>query len=712
MTRRLARPADGASRSVRRVPRSPHCIAGLARVFALLAIVIAAMATAQDELPETDAASLPAAGGDDFDSLLQMAEQDVGQLTQVRVSESVPSLDTVVSTVSRTPSTVGKSPAAVFVITNEMIRRSGALTIPDVLRMAPGVNVAQIDANTWSVTIRGFSGAFSNKLLVQIDGRTVYTPLFAGVFWAAQDVLLEDVERIEVIRGPGATVWGANAVNGIINIITKRAGDTQGVYAQAGAGNYERGFVNARYGGQIGADIDWRIYGKWFERGTGIPLSGPEFDDWRTGRGGFRLDWDPGRCGTDLFTVQGDTYDTPAGNRNTSAILTFPFATTFDTDEHFRGSNVLARWTHVIDDQRDWQLQAYYDYTQYETGAGPNAIENRDTIDIDFQSRLPFGERQKIVWGAAYRTTSDHIRYPPFPAGFTTPHQVLQIFSYFVQDEIALVPDLWTATVGCKFLHNTYTQFEYQPTARLLYTPDDRQSAWAAVSRAIRLPSRADVSVIYNISPPIPAPVFPQYRGNPDVLSEELLAWEAGYRTQPTDYFSWDLALFFNQYENLIGAVPGLPELAPFGIIIPANVENVQRAQSYGFELAANVDMTENWQIRGAYSFLRIDILGPDDGNPEGTAPRNQLYLQSSHTLANNLQLDLIGRYADALPFFNVPSYVVGDVRLAWRRDPCTEFFVVGRNLFDNGHLEFGPGDVNINSGVRSGVYAGVSIWR
>ncbi len=593
-----------------------------------------------------------------------------------------------------------------------MIRRSGAQSIPEVLRMAPGVNVAKIDANTWSVTIRGFAGPFANKLLVQIDGRSVYTPLFGGVFWAAQDVLLEDVDRIEVIRGPGASVWGANAVNGIINIITKRAGETLGAYGQAGAGTYERGFASARYGGQIGEDIDYRIYGKWFERGTGVPFGGQPFDDWRSGRGGFRLDWDPGRCGTDLFTLQGDTYDTTAGTRNIAATLSFPFSATFDTDERFRGSNVLARWTHIIDDERDWQLQGYYDYTQYETGAGTSAVENRDTIDIDFQYRLPLGAWQKIVWGAGYRTTSDHIRFPPFPAGFTTPHQVIQLFSYFVQDEIALVPDRWSATLGCKFLHNTYTGFEYQPTARLLLTPDERQSAWAAVSRAVRLPSRADETVIYNTPPPFPAPVFPQFRGNAGLMSETLLAWECGYRTQPTDYFSWDLALFFDQYENLIGAIPGLPELAPFGLVIPVTTANVARAQSYGFELAANVDMTEWWQVRGAYSFIRIDLLGPDDGDPEGTTPRNQLYLQSSHTFLYDLELDLIGRYVDSLPFANIAPYFVGDVRLSWHCNPCTELFVVGRGLFDNGHQEFGASPVSAASGVRSEVYAGVSVWR
>lgn len=656
----------------------------------------------------------PAApGGDDFDSLLRLAEEDVSQLTQVRVSENVPALDTVVSTVSRTSSTVGKSPAAVFVITNEMIRRSGATCIPEVLRMAPGVNVARVSSDHWAVSIRGFNAQYANKLLVQIDGRTIYAPLFGGVFWAAQDVLLEDVERIEVIRGPGASVWGANAVNGVINIITKTAANSSGAYVQAGAGNVERGFVSARYGGRIGEDLDYRVYGKWFERGTGIPSGGQEFDDWRSARGGFRVDWDPGRTGCDQLTLQGDVYETPAGVRNIVPLMTPPFVAAFDTDEIFRGSNVLARWKHVVDEDRDWQVQAYYDFTQFNTGDGLFSRENRDTFDLDFQHRFPLSERQNVVWGAGYRLTSDDITYPSFPSGFTTPQQDVTLLSYFLQDEISLVPDRWTATLGCKFLHNTYTNFEYQPTARLLFTPNERQSLWLSVSRAVRTPSRVEESLVITLPPnPItPIPIFPQVIGNDQLVSEDLLAWELGYRAQPDDYFSWDAALFFNQYEDLIAAPPGLPQFVPFGILLPLQYQNASRAQSYGFELAANLNLTESWQLRGVYSFLRLDILEGPSNDPEGQSPRNQFYVQSTHDLGRGLELDLVGRYTDSLPVGNVPAYFVGDVRLAWRASKDVEWFVVGRSLFDDGHYEFGNSE-SIPTGVRNEVYSGVTIWR
>jgi iron complex outermembrane receptor protein len=671
------------------------------------------------ERPQPPAASVTlaeedASKGDDFDSLLKFAEQDVAKLTEVKVSRSASTgaLNAEVSTVSRTSSTVGKSPAAVFVITNEMIRRSGAMSIPEVLRMAPGVNVARINANQWAVSIRGFNGQYANKLLVQIDGRSIYTPVFAGVIWPAQDVLLEDVERIEVIRGPGASVWGANAVNGIINIITKSAGETQGVFAQTGGGTFERAFVNARYGGQIGTDIDYRVYGKWFERGTGVPTSGEPFDDWRAGRGGFRLDWDPGRTGVDHFTLQGDAYSSTAGLRELLPATTFPFSNLATTDQLYRGNNVLARWTHVIDEESDWQFQAYYDFAEIDDSQRYAFVDQRHTIDFDFQDRFPLGEAHKIVWGAGYRLTLDRDIAAGFPIGFTDPRQSVNIVSCFLQDEIHLVPDRWSVTFGCKFLHHTYTNFEYQPTARLLHTPDDRQSLWASVSRAVRIPSRADETLILNTPPPFPAPVFPQLRGNDQLVSEELLAWECGYRAQTTDQFSWDLAVFFNQYENLIGIQPpGPPEAAPFGLVLPLNFANLNRAQSYGFELASNVELTEDWSLRGAYSFLQVEFLGVAD-EAEGLAPTNQFYLQSSHNLANNVELDLIGRYVDSLAVGQIPSYFVGDVRLAWHCRPDVELFVVGRGLFDDGHREISTQFTTTTTGVRSEVYGGITIRR
>lgn len=650
-------------------------------------------------------------GGDDFDALLNLAERDVSQLTQVRVSERVPSLDTEVTTLSRTPSTVGKTPGAVFVITNDMIRRSGAMSIPEALRMAPGVNVAKLNSNTWAISIRGFNDQYANKLLVQIDGRSIYTPFFNGVIWAQEDVLLEDVERIEVIRGPGGAIWQANAVNGIINIITKPAAETQGVYVQAGGGTYERGFVNARYGGQIGQDIDFRIYGKWFERGTGIPPFGPPTDDWRAGRGGFRIDWDPGRCGTDRFTLQGDAFSTAAGLTEIAPAPAFPFSTVVNSDRLLYDDNILARWTHTIDDQREWQLQAYYDYMRVNDSQRSGLIDRRDTIDIDFQYRMPLGARQKIVWGGGYRSYSDHETFDGVFTGSAPPHQDIQLYSYYVQDEIALVPDRWTATLGCKWLHNTYTNYEYQPSARLLFTPDERQSAWASVSRAVRIPSRFEETAVLTVAPSVPAPVFPQLQGSNTLAAETVLAWETGYRSAPSDYFSWDLALFFNQYEDLIGVNVGAPQFTPGGLIIPLVFANNSRAQSYGFELAATVDMTEYWQIRGAYSFLRLDVLSPSP-DLEGVDPINQLYIQSSHDLPNGLELDLIGRYVDTLPAIGIPAYFVGDVRLAWHYNPCTEFFLVGRNLFDNGHLEFKDIGTVANTGVRSEVFAGLTIRR
>ncbi len=654
-----------------------------------------------------------------FDELLNIAEQDVSQLSQVKVVSSVPSLDMEVTTVSRVPSTVGKTPAAVFVITNEMIRRSGATSVPEVLRMAPGVQVARVDANKWAISIRGFNDRFANKLLVQIDGRTVYSPLYAGVFWDVQDLLLEDVERIEVIRGPGATVWGANAVNGVINILTKKAADTQGLYLQSGAGSFERGFLNLRYGGQIGEDIDYRVHGRWLERGTGSSIDSPldPADDWRLGGGGFRIDWDPDRAGDDLFTLQGGTTAGRSGGTNVIPTLPPPFSTTVANDLGYSESNVLGRWTHRIDDQREWQLQSYFWGTTRDQAA-LGFFEDRGTFDIDLQYRCPAGDRHQLVMGAGSRWSSDRLPGGVFPSGFSDEQQTISMYSAFIQDHITLAEDRWFLTLGSKFIEHSYVGFDYQPTMRLLFTPDDRRSVWAAVSRAIRLPSRGEETALL-FGPPVtttPIPIYAGVVGSSALNSEQLLAWELGYRMQQTDQFSWDLATFYNQYDDLISFQQGRLTLTPHAVVVPLNLTNAASATSYGVELAANYEMHPDWKLRGAYTYLSIFQDGDVafDGKVDGSDPHHQLYVQSSTNLGKRTELDLTGRYVGELSALNVSSYFVSDVRLAWRPSEAWECFVVGRGLFDDGHEEF-EGDVAIGglpTGVRSEIFAGVSLRR
>jgi iron complex outermembrane receptor protein len=660
---------------------------------------------------------------DDPDAILDLDIEDLG-----RVEVLAPALEVEVSTVTRTESTVGRSPAAVFVVTNEMIRRSGARSIPEVLRLVPGVDVARIDSNKWAVSVRGFNGRFANTLLVQIDGRSVYTPLYAGVFWDVQDLVLEDIERIEVIRGPGAAVWGANAVNGVINIITKKARDTQGVLVEGGAGTEELGFTTARYGGQLGANSHYRVYGKWFERGGGhYPLDDVPPDDWRQGRGGFRVDWTPTDC--DTITFQGDGYE---GYSGTNSLVADPnplsgFVRSVNDDAHVSGANVLARWTRELSDESDWSVQFYYDRTQRHL-TGFTFLEDRDTVDLDFQHRFPLGDRQSVIWGFGYRNTQDVTQDALFYLDFNPDKRADDIFSYFVQDEITLYEDRLYLTVGSKFEHNDYTAFEFQPSGRLLWTPSPRHSLWASISRAVRTPSRAEDDVTSTLVPVAifptpfgPMPVIPQLIGDRSMEAEDLLAYEAGIRVQPTDAFFWDLAVFFNQYNDLLTTVPGTPvpgfALGWPGLALfqPMRPTNLMDGETYGFELAANYQFCPAWRIQGAYTFLRM-ALHPDPGtqalSTEGQNPANQFSIWLSGDLACHWNLDLIGRYVDTLPDQPVPSYFVMDVRLAWRPTDAFEAFVAGRHLLDDSHPEFAS-DFALGAGteVQSEVYGGV-IWR
>ncbi|NQT17642.1 MAG: TonB-dependent receptor, partial [Planctomycetes bacterium] len=629
----------------------------------------------------------------------------------------VPGMDMEVSTVSRTESTVGRSPAAVFVVTAEMIRRSGARCVPDALRLVPGVNVARVTADRWAISIRGFNSVFANKLLVQIDGRSVYNPIFSGVYWDQQDLLLEDVERIEVIRGPGATVWGANAVNGVINIITKQARDTQGVFVQGGGGSEERDFAAFRYGGKVGDSLYYRFYGKWDERDAGWATPDAA-DDWRVGRGGFRMDWQPCECSD--FTLQGDFYEGRSGNRYNASIEPTPppfspppYRLTGERSDYTpAGQNILGRFSRRLSDDSDWSIQAYWDHT--ERADNPSnydpLFQSCDTFDLDFQHRFPLGRCHSLIWGFGYRNTRGLID-GHFTMSFDPPVRSFDILSCFVQDQITLSPDSLYLTVGSKFSHNDFSGFEFQPTARLLWTVSERRAAWASVSRAVRTPSMVDQNVRINGSLGEFVPMFVQILGNRAVESEQLIAYEIGYRAQPTDAFWWDLAVFYNDYEDLVTAMPGMPFVDPLtGITyLPTAYANAMRGDTYGFELAGTYQVNPCWKLGTGYSFLVMDLQGVGSESVEGESPRNQVYLQSGWDLGRSWELNTTWRYVDSLSSLNVPAYLVMDVRLAWLPSENLEVAVVGRNLLDEEHPEsttraFYPSE------VQRGVYGMVTL--
>ena len=620
-----------------------------------------------------------------------------------------------ITSVSRKAQKMSEAAAAIFVITNQDLRRSGVTSIPEALRMVPGLQVARIDATKWAITSRGFNGRFANKLLVLIDGRSVYTPLYSGVFWDIQDTLLEDVERIEVIRGPGTTLWGANAVNGVINIITKQAKETQGGLVTAGTGTEERGFGSVRYGAKLNDDTCYRVYAKYFDRDSGVD----GVDNWHVVRGGFRMDWEPANGNS--LTLQGDIYDNTTGIRLTVASLTDPYTLTFDESIESTGANLLSRWKRTISGTSDILLQLYYDWDERNT---PLMNYTRDTFDIDFQHRFSLSERQSVIWGLGYRFISDNINNT-FSVSFHPDSRDDNLFSAFLQDEIILVEDRLHLTLGSKFEHNDYTGFEIQPNARLIWTPHSQHSVWMSVSRAVRTPSRADEDRRINqkVFPPgtyASQIVVRSLLGNNDFESEELIAYELGYRVQPMDRLSLDIAAFFNDYDNLRTYESGEPfyetSPSPPHLVIPITADNKMEGETYGVELAANWQALDWWRLQAAYTYLQIQLHLAGDSKcilekrTEGENPHHQVSFRSSMDMSRDLEFDLWIRYADNLPSQDIGSYITLDARLSWRPHKNIELSIVGQNLLDSNHPEFQPELINtFPSEVERSVYGKIT---
>jgi iron complex outermembrane receptor protein len=631
-----------------------------------------------------------------------------------------------VTSTSRRPQSVAESAAAVFVITQDDIRRSGVTSIPEALRMVPGVQVARIDGNKWAVSVRGFNGRFANKLLVMMDGRSVYTPLFSGVLWDAQDTVLEDIERIEVVRGPGASLWGANAVNGVINIVTKRARDTQGGLFVAGGGTEEHGFSTLRYGGQFDDDTSYRAYVKYFNRDSQEFIDdGDAADDWQVGRAGFRMDWEPD--GPDALTVQGDIYRGEVGTTGAEFSLLPPFAQTVNTDDDIYGANILGRWTHQFEDGSDMALQVYYDLVG---GDELGITLEEDTFDVDFQHHFQFGDRHDIIWGLGYRLVDADFD-DSFTVSLDDDHRTDQLASAFIQDEITLLEDELRLTLGSKFEYNTYTGFEIQPTARLLWTPDTQQSVWLAASRATRTPSQAEDSIALNsvLPPPLPPPLPPlpiptqlSVLGNSDQISEDVISLELGYRMSPDQDLSLDVAAFYNIYDNLASVEPESGGLVPcptppFFVCFlgTSRFDNLGSAVSYGFEGAADWRLESWWRVQGAYTYLHLDVdYDGADGftvHAEGRDPMHQLSLRSSFDLGEDWELDLWGRYVSELEERGVDGYFTFDIRLGWRPVDGVELAIVGQNLASDDHLEFTPELINTTpTEVPRSVYGKVTV--
>jgi iron complex outermembrane receptor protein len=628
-------------------------------------------------------------------------------LTQVPIEAL---MEMEVTSVARRSEKISQSPAAVTVITQDDIWREGALTIPDALRLVPGLEVARLDANQMAVSVRGFNDVFANKLLVIQDGRSIYTPLFSGVFWDVQGTLMEDIERIEVIRGPGATLWGANAVNGVINIMTRSAKDTQGTLLSAGGGTDMQAFAGARYGAKISDNAWFRIYGQYMEHDDSPRPDGQDArDGYQIGRGGFRVDWDVSE--QNLLTLQGDIYRGAMNQTfNTFDPSSMPTLQRVVQDNFYvGGGNVITRFSHQISPDSDLSLQMYYDRTERHTVIFG---EDRDTFDADFQYRVTPVSRNELVLGLEYRFTRDRVSNSP-TISLMPDRRTVELFSAFVQDEITLVEDWLRLTLGSKFEQNDFTGFEFQPGGRLLWTPTPHQTIWGSVTRAVRTPSRAEDDIVLRqsqqVGPGFYVPVT--IMGARSFLSEELIAYEVGYRTQPWSRLSFDIAAFYNDYDRLrsLEADPRNPTLI--------HTENKLYGYTYGTEVSATLELAQWWRLQPGYSYLSMHISarpGSTDANPsldEGKNPRHQAFVRSSMDLPQNVFLDCTLRYVDNLPSLGIDSYVTADVHLAWRPTKNLELSVVGQNLLDDRHAEFRPSFIQTaQTEVPRGFYGKVTV--
>jgi iron complex outermembrane receptor protein len=621
-------------------------------------------------------------------SSVSLREMSLEQLSQIEVT-----------TPSKEPVPAFRSPVAISVITAEQIRRSGATSIPEALRLSPGVEVARIDGDNWAIGIRGFGDRFSRGVLVLIDGRTVYTPLQAGTYWEVQDTMMEDIDRIEVICGPGGTIWGPNAVNGVINVITKDSKDTNGLLASMGGGNEEQGFAGFRYGGGNGHNLNYRVYAKGFTRGPEDHSDGQNFDDWRAAQAGFRLDWTPGKA--ESFTLQGDMYTEEAGETTNIGSFTPPYSSTVNGNADLAGGNIMARWKKALSDSNDIQLQAYYDRTsRYE----PDFADVRNTFDVDFLQHLHFAGRNEVSWGLGARLNlADNPEVVP-GLTFLPVKRTDQLYTGFLQDEITLVENKLSLTIGTKVLHTNFTGAGFEPSGRLLWTPDRKQTFWVAYTHALRTPSDAEENLYANGyigTAPNGTPLFIQFDPNTHFAPEQLNGYELGYRRLIGSTFYLGIASFYNHYHNLedeeiFGSTYLDENAAPARLLMPAHFGNGLYGSTKGGEISPSWRILPFWQLTGSYSFLQMDVKqasvltnleSPSSIN--GASPRHQVAAHSAIDLPGKLSFDVDWRYISALTGQAVPSYSTADARLGWKCAQNWEVSLVGRNLLQPSHAEF-----------------------
>jgi iron complex outermembrane receptor protein len=650
-------------------------------VMALLIAAIAATLPAQARASSTTQPSTTTAPSEGF----RPSSIGGNDLTGLSLEDL---MNVEVTSVAKEPQKISDAPAAVTVIGQDDIQRSGLGSIPELLRLVPGMDVAQMSSGRWAISSRGTNGYLADDLLVLMDGRSVYTPVFGGVTWNSVNYPLMDLDRIEVICGPGSTLWGSNAVNGVVNIITKSSKDTQGLLVDTRGGS-QQDVGNVRYGGQIGDNTYYRVYTQYQYTGNGVQSDGdPAHDEWQGMQSGFRID----RYASpeDTLTVQGDAY-TQAGTETVS-----PPPAVSDFSDYTNGGNVLGRWTHTESDRADTSVQAYYDrQVVWDSPVG----YQQDTLDIEFQNRFPIEQRQDVTWGMGARDHFIRLAGDPTSEVTVSPTYTNEfIYNGFIQDQVSIVPNRLQWFVGTKLEYNSLTYFDVQPSTRLLWTPDERNSVWAAASRSVRLPSAYEESHV-NVGG-----VFQYGTQNPD--SEKAESFEIGYKVQPLKPLTMGVTGFYNVYSDLI---VGVPNSATPNELDWANAAD---AHSYGGEASVNWQVNPKWRVGASYSYLQVRahaiISSPTDlfispweiQNLSGTSPKNQFQIHSYYDLLKNLQFNASLYYVDSLPLINgvlyganyqsVNSYFRLDMNLRWQINPNMNLAVGVQNLLENRHEEYG----------------------
>jgi iron complex outermembrane receptor protein len=623
-------------------------------------------------------------------------------------------MDVEVTSVSRTPEPYQNAAAALTVVTEEHIRRSGATTVPDALRWVPGLHVARQNANVWALSSRGFSSINSEKLLVLSDTRSIYTPLFSGVMWDVQDYLMADIDRIEVIRGPGAALWGSNAVNGVINITTKNAADTHGTLIEAAAGTEERAMIAARHGGQTRNGVHYRVFGKYSDRDETLSMSQSQ-DDWQLGHLGFRADWT--RNAEDEFTLQANAYDGTIGQLAPAVTIIGRQGPTGDLETSVGGGHLLGRWKRRFTEDSDLQFRAYYDRTHRND---PSYTDELDTVDLDLQHRFSPLSGHEMIWGLNHRTT-DNRNEGKVIFGVRPSSSRDRLYSGFIQDQIVFL-DTIRVTLGTKAEYNDFSGFELQPSARAAWDISPNQMVWAAVSRAARIPTRLERDIFIDVSNPAGNPVV-RLLGNDDFGAEELVAYEFGSRWRVAENLLLDVSLYENHYEGLASLEIGTPFTDPDDgrTVIPIVNRNLTDGVSRGGSTLITYTPMERWRLSASYSYftMSLDPKGQDINRGrfyEGATPRHQVALSSYLNLPGGFEVDThfrriteIRRLPEIPSGEGIPGYSELDIHCSWRASERLRISVVGQNLLHDEHIEFGTPAAR--GAIKRGAYAKVS-WE